>query len=215
MPTPKKGYYTSSGKRVSGVTTILGNLGWKTGGLVRWANQQGLLGIDTNQVKEEAADIGTIAHQMIDDHLHSREFDPTIFDPELLPTATVAYGEFLRWEEFSQIEVIESEMQLVDDDLGFGGTPDAVAKVNGKVYLFDWKSSRGVYADYKVQVAAYFHLMKKLRPQYDLEPGAHLVRVGKTGDFAHYGWGEKTIADGWQVFEHLLAIHKLKKELEG
>lgn len=38
MPTPKKGYYTSSGLRVPGVTTIIGRFK-DSGGLIHWANQ--------------------------------------------------------------------------------------------------------------------------------------------------------------------------------
>jgi len=37
MPTPRKGYYTDAGKRVPGVTTIIGRFK-DSGGLIHWAN---------------------------------------------------------------------------------------------------------------------------------------------------------------------------------
>ena len=56
-------YKTSDGKRVPGVTTITGML--DKPGLVKWANNLGLQGIDSAEHVKNLARIGTLAHLMI------------------------------------------------------------------------------------------------------------------------------------------------------
>jgi len=67
---PANIYKTADGKRVPGVTTVIGgNLGWNKQALMYWANQVGLDGRNHREVSEEAADTGTIAHAMVEAEL--------------------------------------------------------------------------------------------------------------------------------------------------
>jgi ketopantoate reductase len=56
-------YKTPDGKRVPGVTTITGML--DKPGLVKWANNLGLQGIDSTEHVKNLARIGTLAHLLI------------------------------------------------------------------------------------------------------------------------------------------------------
>lgn len=57
--------YKVDGKRVPGVTTIIGKYGEK-GGLIHWAHEQGSLGKTLEEARDRAADAGTAAHEMVD-----------------------------------------------------------------------------------------------------------------------------------------------------
>ena len=72
-------YRNKEGKRVPGVTTIIGNIGWNTGPLNWWAFNQGMeagLAISRGEpapssIREvtAAAEAGTIAHAMVAEYL--------------------------------------------------------------------------------------------------------------------------------------------------
>jgi len=61
---PANIYKNAQGKRIPGVTTVISNLGWSKGGLMHWAWEQGINGIDYKETRDKAADTGTIAHAM-------------------------------------------------------------------------------------------------------------------------------------------------------
>ena len=73
MPTPRAGYRLADGTKVPGVTTILGR--WKdSGGLLQWAFKQGQSGARTlYEERDKAADIGTLAHAMVEHRLTGRD----------------------------------------------------------------------------------------------------------------------------------------------
>ena len=57
---------------------------------------------------------------------------------------------------------LEVEAVLIHETLGYGGTCDLIAEMDGETYLLDWKSGSSVawpdgrvYADHRLQLAAY------------------------------------------------------------
>ena len=72
-------YKLEDGTKVPGVTTVLGILNKPA--LVKWANNLGLQGIDSNKYRDEMADIGTLAHQMIVNYFNKVETDTTDMFP--------------------------------------------------------------------------------------------------------------------------------------
>jgi len=70
MPTQK---YMIDGKRVPGVTTILGKYK-EAGGLIHWAWDLGMQNIDYRKVRDDAADAGTLAHAMVEATIRSTDF---------------------------------------------------------------------------------------------------------------------------------------------
>ena len=60
-----KKYRNKDGKVVSRVTTVLGNLGWKTGILLRWQAREFRAGRDPEKQRDEAAEAGTLAHSLL------------------------------------------------------------------------------------------------------------------------------------------------------
>ena len=59
-------YRLANGDIVRGVTTIIGdNLGWNKNALIGWARKEAMAGKDPNKLRDQAADIGTITHFII------------------------------------------------------------------------------------------------------------------------------------------------------
>ena len=72
---PTQPYKDRNGKRVPGVTTVIGgNLGWNKGALMYWAWNEGVNGRNFRDTSQKAADIGTIAHAMVEAELKDKDW---------------------------------------------------------------------------------------------------------------------------------------------
>lgn len=189
MPHPKGGYRLKDGTKVPGVTTIIGRFK-ESGALIAWAYNRGKEGLELYESRDKAAELGTIAHDMVESFVKGR--DPMVHVAGLSPVDTAqvlsAYEAFREWFDNSKLEIIEQEMQLVSEVYKFGGTPDAVAKDSkGRLCLLDWKTSNGVYQDYLYQLGFYRILWNENRSGMPLDGGSHIARFAKEhGDFAHH-----------------------------
>lgn len=216
MPTPSKGYFNAQGKRVPGTTTVIGRFK-DSGGLIHWAWDLGMQGINYNDVKHNAADIGTIAHDMVEHHIKDEPYTPPHdATPEMMTKATSAFNAFLSWFNQSRIEIIATEVQIVSEEYQFGGTPDAIGMLDGTYCLLDWKSSNGVYQDMLIQLSAYRYLWNECTEWGKDKPingGYHLIRFAKEhGDFAHHYYSELDLA--WEQFKLFRRAYDIDKVLK-
>lgn len=218
MPTPKQGYHLADGTKVPGTTTILGRFK-DSGALLRWAWKRGkdFPNEDLYASRDEAGDIGTAAHAMVEARIkgedpESREELLTL-DDEAKAKARNAFGMYEDWAAMSNLEIVAQEMMLVSERYRFGGTPDAIGMVRGELCLVDWKTSNGVYGDYLLQLAAYRLLWEENHPEQPLTGGFHLCRFSKEhGDFAHHYYRELDSAR--EMFIHLRHAYEFDKELK-
>jgi len=198
-------YKLKDGTKVPGCTTIV-NRFKESGGLIHWAWQMGIDGIDYRQKRDDAADAGHIGHALIDAEIHGRpEPDLTREDPANVKLALKARDAFRTWRDQVKLEIIETETPLVSEKHRFGGTFDALARINGKLRLLDWKTSNGVYGDYIAQVAAYRELiLERARlagAPIEIE-GAQLLRFGKEfADFHDHFYPSEVLDHGFRFFE--------------
>lgn len=184
---PTQPYRTKDGKRVPGVTTIISKFK-DSGGLIHWAWDLGMQGIDYRERRDKAADSGTLAHAMVEAYIRGGSADVTGVPDDVLSKATKAYEAFLEWSNGSKLQPKETELALVSEKYRFGGCLDSML-VNGKLSLGDWKTSNDVYDEYLVQLAGYSILWLENYPDRPLDGGYHLLRFGKLGgEFAHYWW---------------------------
>ena len=65
-------YKDHRGNRLPSVTTIIGRFK-ESGGLLYWANQQGLEGKTLDQARAEVTTPGTLAHKAVEDHIPTPE----------------------------------------------------------------------------------------------------------------------------------------------
>lgn len=210
---PTKPYRNSKGELVPGVTTIISsNLGWNTRALMHWAWSEGIEGRNYRDTSQKAADIGTIAHAMVEGELKSKDWKTLVnlnnVTEEMVSKAENAYLAWLDWAELVNFQLIASELSLVHDELGYGGTID-IAMIKKVHCITDLKTSNDVYPEHKIQLAAYGELYNYNFPD-DPIGAYYLLRLGKEdGSFAYHYWPE--LANAFKVFKNLLEIHHLKK----
>lgn len=215
MPTPKAGYFLASGEKVPGTTTIIGRFK-DSGALMFWAFKQGKLGKDRlYEEAEKAADIGTLAHAMVEAHIKGE--NPAIAlgnaDHEMKVKAHSAFNAYLAWERMTKLRVIDQEMQLVSEKYKYGGTPDAIGIIDNELCLLDWKTSNSVYQDYLIQLAAYRNLWEEHHPDRPLVGGFHLLRFAKEhADFAHHYY--PNLDSAWRAFVLMRELYDIDFELK-
>lgn len=152
-PTSKNSeYYNEFGTRVPRVTEIISRM-IHNDSLMYWANSIGLKGQHYKDVLTNAASLGTAAHSAIE-----RFFKENIESIDNTP-----FMGFLMWYNQLlsmgiQIEILAVERRLTCQ--WFGGTLDCLARINGKIYLIDFKTSNHVTFNYFLQLAAYRYMLK-------------------------------------------------------
>lgn len=201
-------YRTADGKRVPGVTTILGVINKPA--LVPWANKLGLQGIDTCAYVDKLAEIGTLAHYWIECLLTDREPDFTSWSQEQQDLAANSVVKFLEWQDEHDIRVIATELPLVSEAYRFGGTLDILAEIDGKLGLIDIKTSKAIYDDHMYQVAAYYQL--GIEPGYYFE-SVRILQVGRSPDegFSVRHADQREVEIYWKVFEAALMLYNAVK----
>ena len=145
--------YFFKGNPVPRVTSVISSMIHEEY-LIEWANYLGFKHQKYKDVVQQAFDIGTLTHERIEHILHNNDFN----DNELIPVQS-----FWAWysilKENNDIEVVYTEKQLVCDL--YGGTLDAVLKINDKYYLIDFKTSKHVTYKYFLQLAAYRKMLRE------------------------------------------------------
>lgn len=216
---PAGGYKNKHGDKCPGVTTILGRFK-ESGGLIQWAYNCGKEGIDLNAARDRAADAGTLAHEMIDAHLHGRPFDAGAHDKIVLGNAEHAFLGFLEWQKQTNLHLVAAEQSLVSELYQFGGTFDA-ALVGDTLRLLDYKTSSGVYTEMLVQVAgAYSLLWQEHYPDKPLH-GVDILRISKPDapddpvSFHHHHWSAEVLPLAQRQFILLREAYDLDKRLKG
>lgn len=204
IPIGKQGYVTPDGT-FSRVTSVLKVLGLSTEALVRWSAGvereaclaaasevyggmgssawmsaagfakavQDKIGPTRQHMRQmqKAAEIGSEIHAAI----HNTLAGKPVIEPSC-DQVTWALMSFDEWWTKSGLKAIRMEQPVWDKDLGYAGTIDIVAEhpANG-LGIIDIKSSKGIYDDHHLQVAAYLHAGNNFAP---LE-WAQIVRLPK------------------------------------
>lgn len=122
--------------------------------LMRWSNSIGLKGIVYDKYMEEASSFGTKAHACIERYIKLKE----------KTDSNIPFRGFMLWyntliNNGHQVEFLGSEMKITC--LWFGGTLDLMVKIDGKVYLVDFKTSNHVSSNYFLQLGGYKYLVER------------------------------------------------------
>lgn len=198
-------YIQKDGTEVPGVTTILGVMAKPA--LIKWAWEQGRKGLDYRKVSTKAADIGTIAHFLVECHLKGVTPDLQEFAPADVKVAKGCFQKFMGFWKESGLTFEASECQLVSEIYPYGGTLDIIARDSRqRPVLVDIKTSKGIYEEYWYQVAAYSRLaQEKLGLRFQ---SVVICRIGKDdGEFEHEV--RQDLSHEWKVFCACLQLRSL------
>ena len=201
-------YRTKSGILVPGVTTVLNLLAKPA--LIYWAWNLGMQGEDFRKVRDKAADIGTVAHYLVECHIKNEPQDLEDYPPRVVKTAWVAYKAFEDWCSTNKVETLACEEELVSEKYLFGGKIDWVARdAAGRVLLLDIKTSKGIYEEHKYQLAAYRAVWDEVHPDMKIDKAA-IIKLDKvTGEFSYHPFD--LLNKEFEIFLHLRDIYSMQK----
>lgn len=148
--------YFVNGQQVAGTTTALRELNKPA--LLWWAWKEGKEGRSLNQKRDAAANIGTIAHEILCGRDKGYQIDNSNIAPDAWKAALDCVASYDSWAKGMDIKTLGAEVQLVSETYLYGGTLDKIAEVNGVPTLIDYKTGKSIYEEYFYQLAAYSQL---------------------------------------------------------
>ena len=166
--------YTHNGITVPRVTAILSKM-IHSDSLMYWANSLGFRHKSYKQTLQHAADLGTECHNAIDNFFDNNYIETN----DILSMRSRAYESFKMWwteiNACNNVEVIYHEKTLTCKY--FGGTLDGLYRINGKIYLIDYKTSNHITFKYVLQLAAYRYMLSLQGINID---GAIILQLNKS-----------------------------------
>jgi hypothetical protein len=181
--------YTINGRKVKGASTIAKKGDDGGSFLIKWANKLGLQGICSEAYMRHTANIGTIAHKMVELHLNDRCYEGIkvdVFDEYQSHESfcvyrhysEIAFEKYLMWRIKNQsFTPIFTEKALVNYELGYGGTIDIYGELDGRKVLIDIKTSNSIYKSHRLQVGGGYYglLLANYYPVDDV----YILRIGR------------------------------------
>ncbi len=218
MPSPfavHTRYRNQKGIVVPGVTTVIALLAKPA--LVNWAWKLGLEGQDMNKVRDKAADVGTCTHYLCECFLKKQTPDLANFTGDTIEQAKRLAAKFASWYKAEGLALVASECNVVSEVHQFGGCIDIVALTPGedrdaKRGLYDIKTSKGIYDEYKIQLAAYEVAWNELHPDAKID-FIKVIHLEKATGYLHL-YTFSNLATEFEIFTHLRAIYALQKKFD-
>lgn len=237
LSAPHTVYRNAAGKRLPGVTTVLGVLAKEA--LIEWAAREereslfkawadrtldatSFGGPYAYSVKRDrAADLGTIVHARIHAFLKGAELAHDGLPDDLYAKSDFAFGRFRLWWQENEFVCLGSECAMVSEQRQTGGTLDVLATTIGKreLILTDIKTSKPhpkfPWDEMIAQVAAYVAMYHENNPQSTISRVC-VYRVGKEeGDRGEAHWlSDEQILNGGALFLSALDAYRAKQAIE-
>ena len=135
------------------LTERIGGMAWLTPEWVDEVIEEGRR--RPEKVKTEAGDFGTQAHILIDAVLKGEK-------PQIPPEMDPLMASFDGWRRAAGFHVRATEHMVYSAKYKYAGTLDALAYRGDRMVALDWKTSKGLYPEYALQVAAYAKALEEM-----------------------------------------------------
>lgn len=226
-------YADEKGKtQYTGVTTVLGVIAKPA--LVGWAANQACDYIEKNfptaeqlfekptiftelikeartawrKKRDKAADSGTNVHEtlegMIKDAIAKDGYLPETKSEEK------QIQHFINWAVENKVKFLECEKVLYDKENFIAGTADGVLEMDGKKYVYDIKTGKGVYQEAWWQMGAYRMMLEKMG--HDNFHGSLIIHLPEKGELKTYE--RYDIDTDKEAFMCALRLYRIKQQNE-
>jgi len=163
----------------------------KSGALMYWFGKQVYLAVVKNpEISEKEAlrapydksdtakSRGTTVHSLIEAQKEGNRIDTATMPKELIGYVNAFY----KWVDEHKPEIIENEKTVFSDTYKFAGTCDMVARIDGKAYVIDFKTSKdgNLYQEIEPQLSAYKQALEENGIKIDGCMGVGLAENGTT-----------------------------------
>lgn len=106
------------------------------------------------RIADAAADLGTQAHKLIE-HAIKTMLGETVDHPMVSEEAHFVFAGWREWAAETDFQPLCTEARVVNRSQGYCGTIDALAVVEGRLTVVDWKPKAVVYPERRLQLTAY------------------------------------------------------------
>lgn len=152
-------------KYVPSVTWIAGHYP-KGIAFYKWLAEKGW--DEAEAIKSAAGDKGSKIHNAIEMWLNGASIT---MDMKLTNTDTgteedlkleeyEAIKSFIDWYTEVKPKITKTEFVVVNEKLGYAGTVDFLAEIDGKRYIVDLKTGQNLWPEYELQLSAYKHALE-------------------------------------------------------
>ena len=131
------------------------------------------------QKSKEAQESGTIAHAWINESIKAEMNGGDMPDiPKDNEESLNAINAYLKWRKAHEVYWHATELTIASMLHRYAGTLDALATVDGKLTLVDFKTSKAIYPEVWLQIAAYKLALEEIQvfPQQEM-----ILRLPKDG----------------------------------
>lgn len=129
------------------------------------------------RASQKALEIGSQTHQMIEHQLRKALGQAVGPEPRIVDEALWAYMAFEDWARAHAVRPVHIEQVVYSRTHRYAGTMDLLAYVDGELAVVDFKTAKGIYAEYHLQTAAYRHALNEMG--HGPVTNAYIVRLPK------------------------------------
>lgn len=162
---------------------------------------------ESGRVRRTAADVGTQVHAILERY----PIDFSLLEPGPVRNGVTAGND---WLSAHNIEWVVKESPIYSRRYRYSGRLDGIARVDGILSLVDWKTSKGFYAEYRLQTAAYCRAYEEEHPSERIEQRI-LIRLGKEdGVFDPHIYPRASLRQDFNAFLAALRLHNRLKAIK-
>ena len=166
------------------------------------------------EISREAQNVGSDVHKWIELHIRSKMDDGHLFVeyPDDVKVSIENFHKWLAMAEKRGIEWLGSEKKIYSKLWNYAGTIDALARINGELYVIDFKTSAKIYKEYYLQVYGYAQAVHEMINWGDdsnkYYPKGMIVRLDKN----EYKFQEVAFECEPRVFHNALSIKEFQSK---
>jgi hypothetical protein len=147
---------------------------------------------------EQAADLGTAIHAALENHFQGLPYSPDM-EQYIAPVK--------EWVKKHNVTFLKHELRLVNTEVGYAGTTDALIEADGVLHVLDYKS-RKTKPNYKIapygkepmQIAAYANIVGAPK-------GVNLyISTTEPGRIGEAWYDEETITKEFDAFQLVVKL---------
>ena len=148
---------------------------------------------------------GTLIHKFIEHDLKGLEFPENEITPALVPVVENYY----KFKAENKIEMLESEVQCHSKKYRIAGTCDFVGRVNGELYIVDFKTG-SVQDKALSQLAAYKSFLIEMGRDDLKDAKLAILNLHRDGEKVQFVTNESLFGDRVDDNDHLRLFHALR-----
>jgi hypothetical protein len=113
------------------------------------------------RIADAAADLGSQVHKLVEHAIKTALGEP-VAEPEVTDDAAFVFAGWREWAKGAGFSPLCCEARVVNRQVDYCGTLDAMAVVEGRLTVVDWKPKDVIYPERRLQLTAYAKAMESM-----------------------------------------------------